>query len=236
MEFSLLGSAAIGVFGFWIMIRWEAKRGNAAGCAVDIWDAGLVAAVSGLFIGRIVSMVQTGVNPLTEPLQIMLMRSGVSTVAVVIGTLLVFSYLARKALVAAADGVAPAALMGLAGWYAGCLATGSCLGVESSLPWATPLPGSAITRHPVEIYAAVGMALVSIALALWKQHGRPAPGSVAGIGLLSASAIRLMTEPLRISLAGGPVVLYTAGVVAGSAMVVASIVSKRRAGQNLPTD
>jgi len=228
MEFSLLGAAAIGVFGFWIMIRWEAKRGNAAGCAVDIWDAGLVSAVAGLFIGRIVSMIQTDVNPLTEPLQIMLMRSGVSTVAVVIGTLGVFSYLARKSLIAAADGVAPAALMGLAGWYAGCLATGSCLGAESSLPWAVPLPGSEITRHPVEIYAAVGMALVSIALALWKQHGRPAPGSVAGLALLSASAIRLITEPLRISLAGGPVLLYTAGIVVGSAMVVVSIVGRQR--------
>jgi len=228
MEFSLLGAAAIGVFGFWMMIRWEAKRGNAAGCAVDIWDTGLVAAIAGLFIGRIVSMVQTGVNPLTEPLQIMLMRSGVSTVAVVIGTLLVFSYLARNALVAAADGIAPAALMGLAGWYAGCLATGSCLGTESSLPWAVALPGSEITRHPVEIYAAIGMALASIALALWKQHGRPAPGSVGGLALLSASAIRLATEPLRISLAGGPILLYGAGVVAGSAIFVVSIVSKRR--------
>jgi len=228
MEFSLLGAAAIGVFGFWIMIRWEAKRGNAAGCAVDIWDAGLVSAIAGLFIGRIVSMVQTGVNPVTEPLQIMLMRSGVSTVAVAIGTLGVFSYLARKSLIAAADGVAPAALMGLAGWYAGCLATGSCLGTESSLPWAVPLPGSEITRHPVEIYAAVAMALVSIALALWKQHGRPAPGSVAGLALLSASAIRLITEPLRISLAGGPVLLYSAGIVVGSAMVIVSIVSRQR--------
>ncbi len=228
MEFSLLGAAAIGVFGFWIMIRWEAKRGNAAGCAVDLWDSGLVAAIAGLFIGRIVSMIQTGVNPLTEPLQIMLMRSGVSTVAVVIGALLVFSYLARDALVDAADGIAPAALMGLAGWYAGCLATGSCLGAESSLPWAVALPGSQITRHPVEIYAAIGMALVSIALALWKQYGRPAPGSVAGLAVLSASVIRLATEPLRISLTGGPTLLYSVGVLAGSAMFVVSVVVRRR--------
>jgi len=227
MEFSLLGAAAIGVFGFWIMIRWEAKRGNAAGCAVDVWDTGFVAAISGLFIGRIVSMVQSGVSPITEPLQIMLLRSGVSTVAVAIGTLLVFSYLARESLVAAADAVAPAALMGLTGWYVGCLATGSCLGAESSLPWAVPLPGSNITRHPVEIYAAIAMALASIALALWKQHGRPPMGSIAGLAILAASGIRLVTEPLRISLAGGPVLLYGAGVVVGSAILVASILRSR---------
>ena len=161
------------------------------------------------------------------------MRSGVTTVAVVLGTLLVLSYLARASLVAAADGVAPAALVGLAGWYAGCLATGSCLGTESSVPWAVPLPGSSITRHPVEIYAAIAMALASIALALWKQHGRPPMGSVAGLAILAASAIRLVTEPLRISLAGGPVLLYGAGVLVGGGLFVASILNSRAGSKRL---
>ncbi|MCL1592832.1 MAG: prolipoprotein diacylglyceryl transferase [Actinomycetia bacterium] len=228
MEFSLLGSAAIGVFGFWIMLRWEAKRGNAAGCAVDLWDAGLVAATSGLFIGRIVAMIQDGINPLTNPLQIILIRSGVSTVAVVAGTLTVFAYVARRSLVDAADGIAPAALMGLAGWHAGCLATGSCLGTESSLAWASPLPGSDITRHPVEIYAAIALGVASIALALWKQYGRPPLGSITGAAILSAAGIRLATEPMRISLAGGPVLLYGAGVVIGIGLIVASLVGKSR--------
>ena len=228
MEFSLLGSAAIGVFGFWITLRWEAKRGNATGCAVDLWDAGLVAATSGLFIGRIVSMIQDGINPLTNPLQIILIRSGVSTAAVVIGTLAVFVYVARSSLADSADGIAPAALMGLAGWHAGCLATGSCLGTESGLPWTVPLPGSDITRHPVEIYAAIALGLVSIALALWKQHGRPPLGSVAGFALLGASGIRLATEPMRISLAGGPVLLYGTGVLLGLGMIAASLVYSAR--------
>ena len=65
MQFDLLGAAAIGVFGFWLMLRWEAKRGNAAGCAVSLWDVGLMSAMSGLVIGRLLSMVQAGINPLT---------------------------------------------------------------------------------------------------------------------------------------------------------------------------
>lgn len=228
MQFDLLGAAAFAVFGFWLMLRWEAKRGNAAGCALSLWDVGLMSAMSGLLIGRLVAMISVGINPVTDPFQIILIRSGVSTVGATIGALAVFTWLARKSLLEAADGIAPAALAGLAGWHAGCLATGSCLGAESSLPWATTLPGSTITRHPVELYAAGAFLLASIGLALWKQHGRPPLGSVAGLALLAASLIRLTTEPLRISLAGGPIYLYIAGALTGTALTIWSLLHKRR--------
>ena len=52
MEFTLLAAAAMGVGGFWLMLRWEAKRGNAAGCSLDLWDAGLTAGAVGLLVGR----------------------------------------------------------------------------------------------------------------------------------------------------------------------------------------
>jgi prolipoprotein diacylglyceryltransferase len=227
MQFDLLGAAAFAVFGFWFMLRWEAKRGNAAGCAVSLWDVGLMSAMSGLLIGRLVSMTSAGINPITDPFQIVLVRSGVSTAAATVGALAVFTWLARKTLLEAADGIAPAALAGIAGWHAGCLATGSCLGTESSLPWATPLPGSTVTRHPVELYAAGALLLAGIGLALWKQYGRPPLGTVAGLALLAASLIRLTTEPLRISLAGGPVYLYIAGGLASTALTTWSLLHKR---------
>ncbi|MEN8239054.1 MAG: prolipoprotein diacylglyceryl transferase family protein [Actinomycetota bacterium] len=226
MQFDLLGAAAIGVFGFWFMLRWEAKRGNAAGCALSLWDAGLMSGMSGLVIGRLVAMMSAGINPLADPFQIILVRSGVSTVGATLGTLVVFVWIARKALLDAADGIAPAALVGLAGWHAGCVATGSCLGVESSLPWATGLPGSAVTRHPVELYAAGALLVAGVGLALWKQHGRPLPGSVAGVALLAASLIRLATEPLRISLTGGPIYLYIVGALAGTTLLTWSLITK----------
>jgi len=228
MQFDLLGAAAIAVFAFWFMLRWEAKRGNAAGCALSLWDAGLMSAMSGLLIGRIVSMIQAGISPVSDPFQIILVRSGVSTVGATLGTLAVFVWMARRSLLDAADGIAPAALVGLAGWATGCLVTGSCLGTESSLPWASALPGSTITRHPVELYAAGALLLAGIALAQWKQHGRPPLGSVAGSALLAASLIRLATEPLRISLAGGPIYLYAAGALAGLTLLTWSLVRARK--------
>ncbi len=226
MEFTLLGAAAIGIFAFWLMLRWEAKRGNAAGCAVDLWDAGLICAVSGLFVGRIVSMLQAGINPLTDPAQIILIRSGVSPAVAAVAALGVFAFISRGSLLAAADGIAPAALAGLAGWHAGCLTSASCVGSESSVPWAYALEGSSITRHPVELYTAGALLLASIGIALWKQYGKPPIGIPAGLGLVAAGGIRLATEPVRISLNGGPVWLYIGGVVAGVSLVGYSLVRR----------
>lgn len=236
MEFSLLGAAAIGVGAFWLMLRWEAPRGNAADCAVDLWDVGLTSAIAGLFIGRIVAMVTAGVNPLSDPGQIILIRSGVSTTAVVLGTFGVFALLARKDLVAAADAIAPAALAGLGGWHAGCVTSDACLGTASDLPWAMALPGSDLTRHPVEWYTAALLLVGAVGLAVWKQRGRPAAGSVAGAALAIAGGARLVTEPMRITLDGGPVVLYAAGVLVGLGLVVASTLRRRSMRRVPPGD
>ena len=110
MEFTLLAAAAFGVLAFWSMLRWEAARGNAAGCAVDLWDAGLVSATAGLFAGRLAAMVTAGINPLTDPGQIILIRSGVSTPVTVFATLVVFAILTRSSFLLAADGISAAAL------------------------------------------------------------------------------------------------------------------------------
>ncbi|MGI9666505.1 MAG: prolipoprotein diacylglyceryl transferase family protein [Acidimicrobiia bacterium] len=231
MEFSLLGAAAVAVFCFWAMLRFEAKRGNAAGCAVNLWDAGLLSGMFGILIGRLVAMMIAGINPITSPFQIILIRSGVSTVAASVAALGLFLFLSRRDIIAAADGIAPAALAGLAGWHAGCVTTGGCLGTESDLPWAWALDGSTVTRHPVELYAALAMGLVAIALALWKQRGRPPAGMPAGVALAVASGVRLATEPLRISLGGGPFVFYGAGVVAGCGITIWALLRSRRLGE-----
>ncbi len=215
MEFTLLAAAAIGVGGFWVMLRWEAKRGNASGCALDLWDAGLTAGGAGILGGRLVAMVQIGINPLADPAQIILVRSGVSTAGATITALLVFGFLARKSLLEAADAIGPSVLAGLAGWHAGTVVSGSWLGTVSDLPWAQTAPGSDITRHPVEIYAAALYLLAAIAIAIWKQRGRPPLGVPAGLSLAAAGGVRLITQPLRISLTGGPIWLYGAAVVTG---------------------
>ena len=227
MEFDLLAAAAVAAGAFWLMVRWEAKRGNAAGCALNIWDAGITAAVGGLFIGRLVAMLSVGINPLTNPAQVVLVRSGVSTVGATIGAIAIFLFLARKDLFNAADAIAPAALAGLAGWHAGCLATDGCLGTESALPWAVALDGSSVTRHPVELYAAALLAIAAYALAAWKQYRKPPVLGPTGIALFSASAIRLVTEPMRISLGGGPIWLYVAGMFVGAGIATAGFIRAR---------
>ncbi|KAA3641832.1 MAG: hypothetical protein DWP92_00500, partial [Armatimonadetes bacterium] len=110
MEYSLLVAAAIAVGAFWLMVRWEAKRGNAAGCALDIWDAGITSAIVGVFIGRLAAMISSGINPLTDPGQILLVRSGVSTVGAALGALATYVLLARRDFVCGLDAIAPAAL------------------------------------------------------------------------------------------------------------------------------
>ena len=228
MEFTLLARAAIAVGAMWLMIRWEAKRGNAAGCALDIWDAALMSAVGGVIVGRLAAMASAGINPLTDPGQIVLIRSGVSTTGAALGALLVFAFLTRRDIIGGFDAVAPAALAGLAGWHAGCIATGECLGTASDLPWAMTLTGSDVTRHPVELYAAALLAIGAIAIALWKEKGRPPAGAPAGAALVVASGTRLVTEPMRISLGGGPIWFYLTGIVAGIVIVIWSFVRKRR--------
>ena len=187
-----------------------------------------MSAVGGVLVGRVVAMASAGINPLTDPGQIVLIRSGVSTTGAALAALAIFAFLARKDVIGGFDAVAPAALAGLAGWQAGCVATGECLGTASDLPWAMALTGSDVTRHPVELYAAGLLAIGAMAIALWKQKGRPPGGAPAGAALIVASGARLVTEPLRISLGGGPIWLYLAGVIAGSGIVIWSFLRLRK--------
>lgn len=215
MEFTLLGAAALAVFGVWAMLRWEGPRGNAARCTGSLWDTALVAIVAGIFVGRIVAMVGDGINPLVNPAAVLLVRGGVSTAAASATTVAAFAWSRRRELLASADGIAAAALAGLAGWQGGCIVRGACLGTPSALPWAVAQEGSTVTRHPVELYAAVAYLGAAVAMALWKQRGRPMPGSAAATAVAVAGAVRLVTEPLRPSLGGGPVWWYVLAVVAG---------------------
>ncbi|HKX74690.1 MAG TPA: hypothetical protein VJR05_04795, partial [Acidimicrobiia bacterium] len=98
-------------------------------------------------------------------------------------------------------------------WHAGCLWRSTCLGTASDLPWAFPLPGSTVSRHPVELYAALLFAVGAWALSRWSLP----TGVPAGLAVAWAAGTRLVTEPLRPSLTGGPVAFYVAALIAGLA-------------------
>lgn len=217
MEFTLLGAAAIAGAAAYGVLWWEAKHGNVARCAGNLWEAALVAVIAGIFIGRIVAMLIDRVNPIAHPMDVLLVRSGVSTVGASLGAAAVFLWQARREPIAMSDGISAAALAGLAGWHAGCLVRGTCLGTASDLPWAFAQEGSSVTRHPVGIYAALLLAFAAVGLAWWKAYRRPPIGVPASLAVVAAAGVRLLTEPFQPSLSGGPTWFYTGALILGIA-------------------
>lgn len=206
MEFTLLWAALTAVAFALLGTRiWDERLPD------HPTDRLIGAATGGLIAGRLTAMIVQGINPLLNPMDIIIVRGGVHTGAATIGA--IFTYLwSGKWRLEHLDATAPAALAGLAGWHAGCLWRGACLGSESTLPWAWAEPGSAIMRHPVELYAA--LALVAAALLVsrlpWHLLAR------SGAALALTGVIRLATEPMRPSITGGPLGWYVAAIVVGT--------------------
>lgn len=196
MEFTLLGAAAIAVGLMYATLWYEGGRTNAADCTRQVWEALIAAAVAGLVVGRLVAMIRGGVSPLTHPGDILIVRAGVDTIAAATAALATFGLVVRRDLWWMADAAAPAATAALAGWHAGCLVRNACLGTPSDLPFAVAQTGSTITRHPVEIYAALLLAVAAVLLILWKRS-RPRSGTVGLFALAVAAGVRMATEPMR---------------------------------------
>lgn len=219
MEFTLLGAALLSAAAVYATLYYEEKRRVTPGRARDLWDIVLIAAVTGLFVGRLAAMALAGTNPLTHPADVVVVRSGVDTGWASVAALGALAVAGRRDPWRTADAIAPAALAGLAAWHASCVLRGACLGTPSGLPWAVAQSGSRLGRHPVEIYAALGLLAAAALLLAWTRRLRP-PGTVAAIALAAAAAARLATEPLRPVLGSGPEPWYAAGVVTGLALAV----------------
>lgn len=202
MEFTLLAAALTAVAALWLVLR---LTGNASAT-----DVAVTAVVAGMFVGRLVAMALAGVNPLTHPLDVLLVRGGVNPVGATLGAVAYLLWATRREATLLAR-FGPAATAGLAGWHAGCLWTGSCLGAAGNVPWGWSLPGSDVIRHPTELYTALLLVVATVVLVRWKGRGQ------AGLALAAAAGARLLTEPLRPGLGGGPGWWYAAGVAVGLA-------------------
>jgi prolipoprotein diacylglyceryltransferase len=219
MEFTLLGAVVCAVVPLYATLYWEARRGNATECTRDLWDVALAAAVGGLFAGRLAAMIGDGVNPLIHPADILIVRGGVATGPAAVAALAIVAWMGRRELWAVSDGLAAGSLAGLGGWHAGCIVREACLGTPSGLPWAYAQSGSTVTRHPVEIYAALLLFAGAALIAVWRLSGRPSPGLPAAAALGMAAAVRLTTEPMRPALGNGPVGWYVAGLLAAAVLM-----------------
>lgn len=221
MEFSLLWAALTAAAAIWLGTKiWGEDLPQ------NPTDRLLSAALLGLVAGRLVAMVAQGVNPLTNPMDFIIVRGGVSTQAATVGAVGWLIWSSRREL-SDVDAIAPVALLGLAGWHAGCLWRGTCLGTATDLPWAWSSPNSEIMRHPVELYAAVLLVIAAFLVARLRRR----LFLRSGVALAAAALVRLITEPLRPSLGGGPLGWYALGVVLGAGIVVIG----GRIGRSPPT-
>lgn len=210
MELTLLAAALTGAAAVWVTNRLLREKIQVERPT----DALIGAAAVGLLVGRLASMIGAGVNPLTRPADILVVRGGVATAFATIGALGVLVWTHRRQLPVALDHLTPGALAGLAGWHGGCLWRGTCLGAATDLPWAMTSPGTAVGRHPVEIYATLGF----LAAAIVTSRIVDRSWTAFGLGLVAAGGIRLATETLRLSIVGGPVGWYTAALFFGAAV------------------
>ncbi len=219
MEFTLLGSVLVAAGSLYAGL-WLMGRRDPAICVRDLWDLALAGAIAGLVAGRLVAMVKGGVNPLTHPTDFILLRAGVDTVGATIGALAAVTFLQRHRLPGLLDQLAAAALVGMGGWHAGCLVRGTCLGTPSDLPWTWAVEGSSISRHPVEIYAALAFWSAAYFVFRWRNK----PWLAASLGLAVAGLIRLVVFPLQVSLHSGVVWWYLSAAAVG--LMVASYTAR----------
>jgi prolipoprotein diacylglyceryltransferase len=205
MEFTLLWAALTAAVLGWLGIRiWP--EGLPDRPADRLLGAGAI----GLLVGRITAMIAQGTNPLLHPGDILVVRGGVHTAGATIGALVAYLWSVRGEL-RYLDAMTPPALRALAGWHGGCLWRGTCLGTTTDLPWAFAEPGSVVSRHPVELYVALALTLAAWAASRLSFRTLRR----AGFGLAAAGMVRLLTEPLRLSLTGGPTGWYIAAITVG---------------------
>ena len=190
MEFTLLWAALTGIGGMWAVVRATPDAR-----AIDGFDVLLGSVGFGILVGRLTAMLLAGVNPVTHPADIVLIRGGVDTVGAAVATVGSVIWAVRDRIPAALDALAPAIAAGLAGWHGGCLWRSACLGERSTLPWAWSLPGSDVARHPVELYTA-GILLITAAIA-WKL--RSSPWAATGTVVTGVAVSRFATASLRLS-------------------------------------
>lgn len=222
MEFTLLWAALTAFAAAFVVLRLTRPT-----VPDRPFDRIIGASIAGLAVGRVAAVLMQGTNPLTSPGELLIIRGGVDTVFASLTGLAVLVWPLRR-MPTALDAIAPAVLAALAGWHGGCLWRSTCLGTISDLPWAWPLPGSDLTRHPVEIYAAV-LLLAGVWAIRWIKSP---PGTAAAMAIAWAGFSRLVTEPIRPSLGTGLWWFYALATLAGLvAAAFLALRSRRLAGK-----
>lgn len=217
MEFTLLVAVMLGVMA---AVGWLAviHHGDAE-LRSSTRDLIVIGALAGIVAGRIWAMIAGGTNPITHPVDVFIVRGGVDPFAASLAAVAATAWSGRHEGWALVDAAAPGAVMGLAGWHAGCLVRNACLGSTTDLPWGWAATPGAAARHPVELYAAALFVLAALTVtALWRRRG--GTGLATTVAVASAAGVRAVTEPLRPVLGEGRTLGYA--VAAGLATALAA--------------
>jgi len=185
MDLTVLGRS-VGAMAAAALVLWVLRRTRPA-VVGDPFNDLLGAVLVAIGVGRLAYLWAEGVNVFADPIELILVRGGISPVPAAAGAVAFLAWTCRSDLPNRMDYLAPAALAGMAVWDAGCLWQGACLGSPSGLWWAVALPGSDLTRHPVSLYAAVLFAAAAAWLLVRPLRWR---GATAAVALAWAAAVR----------------------------------------------
>lgn len=229
MEFRLLAAVLVAVAAAaGVIVAMHRADPKVRRAALDLVATGLL---GGIVVGRVWAMLASGTNPVTHPLDLLIVRGGVDTVGATLGALAAVAWAARSQLLASLDALAPGAVFGLAGWHAGCMVRTACLGTPTTLPWGWPATPGGPDRHPVEIYTALLLIGAGLAVRrLWRRH--PGTGRATALALFGAATARALTEPLRPVLGDGLMLEYLVG--AGLALALCLVAWRRQPTADSP--
>jgi phosphatidylglycerol---prolipoprotein diacylglyceryl transferase len=207
-----LGPVRVSVYGLFAAVGlvaalWLSQRtARLVGLAGEqLWDAGWFAVAAAFVVSRLL-LIGGDVRAFFRlPLAMLSLPSftygGMALTALVVAIYLRWK---RLRLLRAVDAWAPCAAALAAMLSLGRFFEGTELGMPTSLPWGTVVPGSAglVRLQPVAIYGAVASVLVLLVL-MWLLERRLRAGMVAGVALVAGGAVSflldMITQPMESS-------------------------------------
>ncbi|MDO4904628.1 MAG: prolipoprotein diacylglyceryl transferase [Lautropia sp.] len=193
---------------YWLGCRRVARRepgqplyGFSAKDVEDLLFYGVLGAVLGGRLGHV--LFYQPAHYLRNPLEIFAVwEGGMAFHGGLIGVLVACALFARRKTVRyfdLMDFVAPLVPLGLAAGRLGNFINGELWGRVTDVPWAMVFPqsGSALARHPSQLYQLAGEGLLLFVF-LWWYSGKPRPtGAVSGMFLVGYGICRFLVEFVR---------------------------------------
>jgi phosphatidylglycerol:prolipoprotein diacylglycerol transferase len=199
--------AAVGVLAALYLAQRTTRRANVS--PAEVWNVCAIALFSALFGSRLLLVILNWRELLAHPLWMLglatIHNPWIAAAGVLIGGLAALALIRwqRMPAMPTLDVLAAPLTLGLACEQLGALLAGAGYGTEASVPWAvtytdplaqrwsgTPL---GIALHPVQAYAALAYAALTVFL-LWWMPRRRQPGDIAGIALMGLGVSLYITE------------------------------------------